>query len=78
MLREMLEKVIGEEIEQNKLTGANFIKEDSLAIIVDDMNEMQLRKFAANEMGDHVAYTVNIKQLAEWYGSYCLGLMNDE
>jgi len=78
MLREMLEKVIGEEIEQNKLTGANFIQEDSLAIIVDDMNEMQLRKLAANEMGEHVAYTVSIEQLKEWYDSFRLGLINDE
>ena len=75
MLKQMLNKLTNEQNISNKFTGEDFIRDEDLAIIVDDMNEMELRSLAASEMGDHVAYTVNLAQLTEWYSSFRVGLI---
>lgn len=74
MLRELFENMLKTE-EFNNWVGLNFVKREDLAEIVDGMNELELRELASKELGDHIAYTVTIGQLTEWYNSFNLGLM---
>lgn len=74
MLRELFENMMKTE-ELNKWIGLNFVERKDLEVIVEGMNELELRELAAAEMGDHVAYTVSVEQLVEWYSSFKLGLI---
>ena len=76
MLKEMFENMMKLE-EFNTWVGLNFVDREDLEIVVDKMNELELRELASSEMSERAAYTVSLGQLVEWYGSYKLGLIND-
>ena len=76
MLKEMFENMMKLE-EFNIWVGLNFVDREDLEIVIDNMNELELRELAADEMSEHAAYTVSLGQLVEWYSSYKLGLINE-
>lgn len=73
MLREMLSKIVGEERLINELKGANY---DTLDIVVDELNEMDLRELASKEMSESAAFSVPVSDLVQWYNLYKVGQIN--
>lgn len=72
MLRNMLEKIVGKEIEANKFTGKDF---NTLAIVCEDMTELELREEASKELGETIAYSANLSDLLQWRESYNAGII---
>ena len=71
MFREILEKCVNEEVKIHK-------DKNILAIVVDNMTELQLRGLAEPEIGTTNAWSANIDELVQWYNSYKIGLINNE